>query len=507
MEAFLPKEVPMRARHASLLIALSCATATDPGNPRLGIASFEIRETTDLTTVVGVAADRQVVARLELVHGRFLPKEDYGPEYAGEIDGRKLAVDVRGHRLEWETLGYTDTSHMPALPAELADVDAFLGDSHVRPLLDRWHIGWERAAIALSVDTCPAVLSNTANTTSACVVAGTSPHACTGTSGGLLNCAIRAGNTRACNGGPALQGIVTSQDEATFGWEQDSVNMCCIGANGHLVLAQKTCAAATGINTCIEGTPNCSCGAVPGTACPCPAGHYCSSCGDGGTNVKCPACYTIPGLASCGLTVADDTCGPGADALICRHGCPAFPGVEPPTITPMGANPLTFECASGAYADPGATAADDCGGDLTSAVTSTSTVDTAIVGSYTVDYDVTDASTVTGTASRTVSVVDTTPPVITLKPAIELWPPDHKLHAYTLADCASAWDRCAGALDVDGAGTITSASPGVIVSGARFQVPAVRPGAEIQFTVRDPAGNASSATCVVTVPHDRSPAP
>src|SRR5262249_11729017 len=77
--------------------------------------------------------------------------------------------------------------------------------------------------------TCPSVLTTTANQTDACYVAGTNPHDCTGTPGGFLNCAIRAGNknTKTCDSGPTLKGIVVSQDQASFGWEQDTVSMCC----------------------------------------------------------------------------------------------------------------------------------------------------------------------------------------------------------------------------------------------------------------------------------------
>ena len=86
-----------------------------------------------------------------------------------------------------------------------------------------------------------------------------------------------------------------------------------------------------------------------------------------------------------------------------------------PVITLAGANPQTIEVGS-PYVELGATALDNYDGDITaSIVTDASAVNTAAVGSYAVTYDVTDSS---GNAAvqitRTVNVVDTTPPVITL---------------------------------------------------------------------------------------------
>ena len=78
-----------------------------------------------------------------------------------------------------------------------------------------------------------------------------------------------------------------------------------------------------------------------------------------------------------------------------------------PVITLTGANPLTIERYS-TYIDPGAIAD---GGEnvLTSA-----SVNTSAVGSYTVTYSATDDNNNTTTVARTVNVVDTTAPVITL---------------------------------------------------------------------------------------------
>ena len=47
-------------------------------------------------------------------------------------------------------------------------------------------------------------------------------------------------------------------------------------------------------------------------------------------------------------------------------------------------------------------------------VTASGTVDTSVAGTYSITYTATDAAGNTGTATRTVTVVDTTAPVITV---------------------------------------------------------------------------------------------
>jgi len=85
-----------------------------------------------------------------------------------------------------------------------------------------------------------------------------------------------------------------------------------------------------------------------------------------------------------------------------------------PVITLLGDNPATIE-AGDTYTDAGATATDTYDGDITSSIVTMSNVDTAIVGTYTVTYDVADANgNAAITVTRTVNVVDTTLPVITL---------------------------------------------------------------------------------------------
>ena len=108
-----------------------------------------------------------------------------------------------------------------------------------------------------------------------------------------------------------------------------------------------------------------------------------------------------------------------------------------PVITLAGASQVTVPVGS-TYVEPGYTATDREDGDLTGSVTVTGTVDTTRTGTYTLYYDVTDIS---GNAavqqSRTVSVVDTTSPVITLAGASQVTVPVNTTYTepgYTATD-------------------------------------------------------------------------
>ena len=81
-----------------------------------------------------------------------------------------------------------------------------------------------------------------------------------------------------------------------------------------------------------------------------------------------------------------------------------------PDIIIIGDNPINTELG-GSYEDKGATAT-DASGDVT--VNSSGNVDTNTIAAYTITYTSTDPFGNTGTATRTVNVVDTTAPVITV---------------------------------------------------------------------------------------------
>ena len=85
-----------------------------------------------------------------------------------------------------------------------------------------------------------------------------------------------------------------------------------------------------------------------------------------------------------------------------------------PVITRTGSATVTVECPN-PYMDAGATASDACYGDLTSCIVTVNPVDTAVPAVYTVTYDITDVQgNVATQVTRTVTVQDTTLPVITM---------------------------------------------------------------------------------------------
>jgi hypothetical protein len=76
----------------------------------------------------------------------------------------------------------------------------------------------------------------------------------------------------------------------------------------------------------------------------------------------------------------------------------------PPLLTLLGANPFT-NLVNTPFIDPGATALDACAGNLTAQIVTNGSINLNATGSYTVTYSVTDPSTNTAMANRTVVVV------------------------------------------------------------------------------------------------------
>lgn len=212
--------------------------------------------------------------------------------------------------------------------------------------------------------------------------------------------------------------------------------------------------------------------------------------------VECGTGYTEPGAT------ATDSCDPGSIPVVISGVVPTTKGTytvtytatdssgnkatatrtvnvtdtKAPVITLNGSNPMSVECATG-YVEPGATALDSCEGSLP--VTITGTVQTS-KGVYTVTYKATDSSGNSATATRTVNVTDTTPPVITLNGS----------NPMTVA-CGSGYtdpgatanDACDGSVSVVMTGSVLT-SKGVYT---------------VTYKATDSSGNTATATRTVNV--------
>lgn len=152
-----------------------------------------------------------------------------------------------------------------------------------------------------------------------------------------------------------------------------------------------------------------------------------------------------------------------------------------PVITIKGSNPITV-IQNVIYTDAGATAIDNIDGTVT--VISTGSVDTSILGIYTITYTSTDKAGNKATTTRKVNVTlppDTVAPVITVTGANPLTISQGE----TFSDLgATAIDNKDGTVSVTPNGTVDMSTIGDYT---------------ITYTATDEAGNESTATRTVTV--------
>jgi hypothetical protein len=156
--------------------------------------------------------------------------------------------------------------------------------------------------------------------------------------------------------------------------------------------------------------------------------------------------------------------------------------LTPPAITLTGADVTVAH--SGSYTDPGVTAQDTVDGSVT--VNVSHAVDPSSIGTYTVSYSATDAAGNTGTASRTVTVTDQTPPVITVEGTATV----------TVEAATSYLDAGASVSDaVDGnlTGTMVTLNP---INATTLNQPGTY---TVSYTSTDTVGNTDTATRTVTV--------
>lgn len=137
------------------------------------------------------------------------------------------------------------------------------------------------------------------------------------------------------------------------------------------------------------------------------------------------------------------------------------------TITVIGANPMSVECHT-SFTDPGATATNGAGTSIpvTSQVICCDeadppvcvpcTVNPNVPGTYTITYTATDGTN-TATTTRTVNVVDTTPPTVALSGAN---PMTVECHTIFTDPGATASDTCAGSFAATASGSVDVNTPG-----------------------------------------------
>ncbi|HMB93655.1 MAG TPA: thrombospondin type 3 repeat-containing protein, partial [Rhodothermales bacterium] len=156
----------------------------------------------------------------------------------------------------------------------------------------------------------------------------------------------------------------------------------------------------------------------------------------------------------------------------------------PPEIVLNGDNPLTLECAVDTYNEPGAVVTDVC--DSTPTLVITGTVDPSTPGTYEITYTATDDSGNEAVEVRTVEVVDTTPPVISL-----------------FGDDPLAVIRFSGPYADPGADVtdLCDANPSLVVSGTSIDtnVPGVH---TVTYDAEDASGNTAQETRTVEVIDD-----
>jgi hypothetical protein len=162
-------------------------------------------------------------------------------------------------------------------------------------------------------------------------------------------------------------------------------------------------------------------------------------------------------------------------------------------------------------------------GTTSPAGTSVSFSDVLPLGTNDIDVSVTDLGTNTVSCSTTVTVVDTTPPVIesvSADPSV-LWPPNHKMttihvQAVVTDDCGpTTWKIISvtsnEAVNAHGSG---HTSPDWLITGdhtVKVRAERAGPGHGRVYTITiqatDLSGNTSQASVTVTVPHDQGHQP
>lgn len=185
-----------------------------------------------------------------------------------------------------------------------------------------------------------------------------------------------------------------------------------------------------------------------------------------------------------------------------------------PAITLNGSATMTIEGGT-SYVEPGATASDIVSGGV--AVTISGAVNTSVLGTYTLTYRAADAAGNVATMTRTVTVVDTTAPVVTdaASPNILLWSPNKTMTPVTISGTVTDVSLSSTTYQVvDEYGLVQPS--GTVAVGANggysfvIKLEAYRNGNDangrlytVKVTARDAGGRATTAVTYVTVPHNQ----
>ena len=259
--------------------------------------------------------------------------------------------------------------------------------------------------------------------------------------------------------------------ECSFTVEVVDTTPPAIACPGDITAAQCTSPDGAVVDFHPTATDNCS---APTVVCAPPSG---STFPLGTTTVTCSATDSAGLTAECSFTVA-------------------VVDIGPPVISLNGPETVTLTCAADLYDEQGVSVSDDCDSAV-SIVVRGDVPDTSSPGIYVISYDATDEVGNTAQATRTVTIIDTTPPDL-------VCPDDLTISAN--AECAllptagtdpgsigsvSVTDNCSAPEDI----LVTSDAPATIPLGTTI----------ITWTAEDGAGNRTLCTQSVTVVDDTAP--
>ena len=271
---------------------------------------------------------------------------------------------------------------------------------------------------------------------------------------------------------------------------------------------------------------------APSIQCPAPTVAECTGNGqasvDPGSASALDVCTSVtvshPGPASFALGqtgvqyTATDEAGNRAS---CATSVTVQDTTPPSIVCPA---PTIAECRGpdGAFVNPGqATSSDLCTG-----VTVTGPAPRLFPrGTTTVTYTSSDTTGNTASCDSTISVVDTTPPTVSVGHPAPLLPANHQYHTVSLDDChIEVQDTCGGPLSPSTSHAeitcVTSNEPDnshgdgntindiVILDDHTLKLRAERDGGgngrvyNVHFRVKDQAGNPQDGVCSFVVPHD-----